>query len=154
MACEVLVHGRVVLVVWGTPELQDLILVEKTVMSVYDSRGPVVFVARVPPSGGMPDEHVRAEITRMLGRFMKRLVSYHAVMEGRGFVAAAKRTVLATSFLLAGQRHSYHVHSTVDEVAPAVPPVHRHEVHAAMINFQRNGHFATSLRPQPRAHAS
>lgn len=153
MACDIVVHGRVVLVVWGTPEMRDLIRVEATVNSVYEQRGPVVFVARVPPNASAPDEKIRSAITDMLERFMKMLTGYHAVFEGRGFFAAAKRTVLATTFLMSGQRHRYRVHATMEEVADSVLPAYRHEVHAAMMHFRTRGHFAHSVRPMPDARA-
>jgi len=154
MTCELVVDERVVLVVWGTPELDDLVQLEQTICAVYEERGPVVFIARVPPSAPPPDELFRAELTKVLGRFMSRLVSYHAVVEGRGFFAAAKRTVLATIFLMSGQSRAFNVHATVEEVLPAVPPGYREEVRSALSYFRLRGHFAHSLRPQAKARAS
>jgi hypothetical protein len=150
VACELNVHGRVMLAVWGRPEMDDIVACRAAVSSLHKQCGPVVFISRVPSNEAAPDDQVRDAITELLGEFMSDLASFHAVLEGRGFFAAAKRTVLATVFLMTGKRLKYHVHSTLDQVLESVSPSDRNEVAAALMNFRNRGLIRPSV-PGPAA---
>jgi hypothetical protein len=136
MACEVAESGRVVLAVWGKPELDDLPRLEQTVRRVRLTAGPVIFISRVPPHAKAPEPQVRDAIVRMLNHFIELCASYHAVMEGSGVAAAGKRTVLSAIFLMTGRRKHYHVHSRCTEVAGCVPAEQLPELQSALRAFR------------------
>ncbi len=139
MACEIVSSWRVVLVVWGKPELRDLKAIEREVKMVYEAFGPVIFIARVPPHAEAPEQHVREAIAQLLERFTEMCLSYHTVLEGSGFAVAAKRMVLSTIIMMTGRRNRYHVHSRCEEAALAVPAARRAEALRALRLFRVRG---------------
>ena len=139
MACEIAVSGRVVLVLWGKPELSDLPRIDQQVRGARAEAGPVIFIARVPAHAEAPDPEVRAAITDMLQTFMSLCSSYHTVLEGSGFAAAAKRMVLSTIFLMTGRREKSHVHSSCDALLSGAPASERVELGAALQALRGRG---------------
>jgi hypothetical protein len=145
MTCQLSAHGRVLLVLWGKPELVDVSNIGETVTKLHAQLGPVIFVARVPKNSQAPDEHVRSAIAKLAPALMPRCASHHTVLEGSGFVVAAKRAVLSTMFLMTGKRHNHHVHATVDEVTAAVPAAYRGDMQEALDAFRAEGLLSREL---------
>ena len=139
MACEIAVSGRVVLVLWGRPELSDLPRVDGAVRGARAEAGPVIFIARVPAHAEAPDPQVRVAITGMLESFMAQCSSYHTVLEGSGFAAAAKRMVLATIFLMTRRREKSHVHSNCDALLSVATAEERDELTVALRALRERG---------------
>ncbi len=149
MACEIVSSGRVVLVVWGKPELRDLPKVEREVRHIRDSFGPVIFVARVPAHAEPPEQHVREAIAQLLESFTDLCLSYHAVIEGSGFSAASKRMALSAIFMMTGRRKRYYVHSRCDDVPLALPLEQRTEVTRALRLFRVRGMLEREVQRTP-----
>lgn len=139
MACEIAVTGRVVLVLWGKPEALDIARVEREVRGACAASGPVIFIARVPAQAEPPDPALRDAISAMLDQFLTLCSSYHTVLEGSGFAAAAKRMVLATIFVVTGRRGRNYVHSRCEEIASVLKPGERVEFEAALHVLRARG---------------
>ncbi|HSY25241.1 MAG TPA: hypothetical protein VK841_24115 [Polyangiaceae bacterium] len=151
MACEIIEYRRVMLVVWGTPELPDFQRILSRLAGLHASVGPIVFIARVPANAAPPDEKMRKEVSRMLPLIASHCASYHAVFEGVGFVASAKRAILSTMFLMSAGRKRYHVHASVAEVERAVSLESRSDVAAAIVHFRSEGGLDHTLQSLPPA---
>lgn len=147
MACEIAVTGRVVLVLWGKPQATDLPLVERAVERARAASGPVIFIARVPEHAAPPDPHLRDAISAMLDHFLTLCASYHTVLEGSGFAAAAKRMVVSAIFVVTGRRGRTFVHSHCEDVPSVLKPHERAEVEAALQVMRARGLLD---RPEPR----
>jgi hypothetical protein len=156
MGCEIVEHKRVFFVLWGKPEPADVAKLRKRVATLYDKVGPFVLIARVPATAEAPSETMRRDLAAAMRDAAKTCASYHAVLEGTGFVSAAKRAVLTTLFIMSGHHGKFHVHSGLDQVLEAVPLPFRGEVMAALRKFESRGLFAHTLLsiPPPRALAS
>lgn len=139
MACTIATSGKVVLLVWGKPEVKDLDAISAAVDATVTRCGPIVLVARVPAGAAAPDEQLRKQIAARLPSLVDRCASYHAVLEGNGFFNAAKRAALATMFLMSGRRNRYHVHANVSEVVDSVALPYVSEVTTALRQFQPLG---------------
>ncbi|HVZ33505.1 MAG TPA: hypothetical protein VG963_13830 [Polyangiaceae bacterium] len=148
MACDIFTSGRVMLVVWGKPELRDLARVDEAARVAYERHGPLIFIARVPAHAVAPDEDLRGAMAKLLERFTARCATYHTVLEGSGFFAAAKRTALATLFLMTGKRSKHFVHSRCDDVPTALPHELRAELRDALRLF-RARRWLDDLRSLP-----
>jgi hypothetical protein len=149
MACRVVNHGRVVFVLWGDPEMADMDRILQAVSERHRAFGPIVFIARVPPSAAPPSEPIRREIARKLPQVFERCVSYHALLEGEGFVAATKRAAIATIFLMSGGRKRYYVHATHADILRAAPTDYVADVELALKSFESRGLLSNDLAALP-----
>jgi hypothetical protein len=109
------------LVVWGAPLQPDI---EQVVQAIHSARleygAPVLYIARVPKEAPAPDRNTRKLIDRALPEFLANCSSYHVVMEGEGFFAALKRSVLTSTLLPSWRRRMFYVHAHCSDVGPAV----------------------------------
>ena len=145
MACSLVHRGRVLLALWGRPEHSDIETIVRRVHDRHREAGPLVFIARVPATAEAPDEAVRKEISRRIPTILECCASYHAVLEGSGFVAAAKRAVLTTIFNLSRDRRRYHVHPACSDVLHAIPRSYAAEVATALELFESRGLLSKDL---------
>ena len=139
MSCKIASYRRVVIVVWGKPQLTDVPRVVSAVKAAHDKFGPVVFIARMPSWSEPPPEAVQKEISRNTPAFLDSCVSQHIVFEGEGFASAAKRLALAGIIFVTARRVGHFVHAKVEEVAERVPAVAKADVEVAMQQFRTDG---------------
>ncbi len=115
--------------VWGQPTLADVENVLRELRAAAaKARGPVVYVTRLPSDAPAPSPEVRAYLNSVMPVITTLCSSYHVVLEGSGFLAAVKRSVLISLFQISPRRNTFFVHATVDGVASKVPP----EKHAVL----------------------
>jgi hypothetical protein len=121
MACEILSTEAAVFVLWGKPTKADMDRVVNRLELVASASGQsVIYVARIPKTAPAPDDDARAYMNLLMPRFVKVCSSYHAVLEGSGFVSAIKRAVL-TGLLQWGFRNgTFFVHESEKTIAAKV----------------------------------
>jgi hypothetical protein len=126
MACEIVSSDGGVFVLWGKPTKEDLDRVLERVQQTAAAAGHrIVFVARVPERAPAPDDEVRAYLKSIMARFFEDCSSYHAVLEGGGFVSAAKRAILIGLMQLGSRGSNFFVHGHVDGVLAKTDPSSR-----------------------------
>ena len=145
MACEIVKSGRVMFVLWGTPERKDFDSIISEARLLHCARGPFVFVARVPAGAQAPSDALKGDVSRCIGFLLEHCASYHGVIEGNGFTMSAKRAVLATLFLMTRHRGKLHVHPSVNQVADSAPSEMRDDVVAAFKQFEPSGVLGRNL---------
>jgi hypothetical protein len=117
LSIEVCSTPGAVFALWGEPTIEDVEkLLDQLRAACRASSGAVVYVARIPSDAPVPSAEVRRYIDRNMTELVRLCTSYHAVMEGSGFVAALKRGVLVSMQQLAGRSKTFFVHGTTDEV--------------------------------------
>jgi hypothetical protein len=121
MACEILSTEAAVFVLWGKPTKADMDRVVNRLELVASASGQsVIYIARIPKTAPAPDDDARAYMNLLMPRFVKVCSSYHAVLEGSGFVSAIKRAVL-TGLLQWGFRNgTFFVHESEKTIAAKV----------------------------------
>ena len=121
MSCELISVERAVFVLWGRPTKPDLDrVVDRVELVARTCAGPIVFIARIPPNAPAPDDQARAHMNALMPRFVKVCSSYHAVLEGSGFVSAVKRAIL-TGLLQFGFRNgTFFVHPSESTIVSKV----------------------------------
>jgi hypothetical protein len=155
MACEIAEYKRIVLVVWGKPEIADFKRIVDAVEPICKARGPVLLIARIPVGAEAPDQATRSRISSMMPDLMRSCASFHAVLEGTGFVNAAKRAALTTIFMMTGRRMPYHVHARVEDVQQGLAPALVGEFLVAVERFRPRGLLARNLASLfPPAHTA
>lgn len=113
MACQILSVEGAVFVLWGRPTQGDLErVVERVEQVAAAAASPIVFIARVPQDAPAPDADVRTRLNELMPRFARVCSSYHAVLEGGGFVCAFKRAILAGLFQFGFRSGTFFVHDT------------------------------------------
>lgn len=140
VACEVISVDGAVFVVWGQPTKQDLDEVVKRVESAAAEAGrPVVYITRVPADAPAPEGDVRAHMNALIPRFVKVCSSYHAVLEGQGFVSAIKRMVLASIFQFGFRSGTFFVHDSERSILDKVEPGARRAVESILARAAEKG---------------
>ncbi len=145
MASEIVRTGRVMFVLWGTPERGDFETIAAQARALHDARGPFVFITRVPAGAAAPPDGIRKEVSRCMSLLFERCASYHGILEGSGFTASAKRAVVATLLLMTPHRGKLHIHPKVEDVASAVPPEFAFEVTAVLKTLEPKGLLTRDL---------
>ena len=111
MSCEILSIEGAVFVLWGKPTKRDLDRVVDRVELIASASGrPIVFIARIPKNAPAPDDEARAHMNALMPRFIAVCSSYHAVLEGSGFVSAIKRAILAGLLQFGFRNGTFFVH--------------------------------------------
>lgn len=133
MACEIIDVEGAVFVLWGRPTRVDLDRVVERVEQVASAAGgPIVFVARVPQAAPAPDGAVRAHLNQLMPRFATLCSSYHAVLEGGGFMSAIKRAIMAGLFQFGFRSGSFFVHESDRGVPGKVDGIDRARAQALL----------------------
>jgi hypothetical protein len=121
MTCEIVISKGAVFAVWGVASTQDVDRIIALAKANYEQFGePVTYITRVPVNAPPPNASVRHHINDVLPSAMKYCSTYHVVIEGDGFVAALKRSVLIGITQLTQRRGTFFVHAHVDEAVRAV----------------------------------
>jgi len=140
MACEIIDVEGAVFVLWGRPTQVDLDRVIERVEQVASAAGgPIVFVARVPQAAPAPDGAVRAHLNQMMPRFAKLCSSYHAVLEGGGFMSAIKRAIMAGLFQFGFRSGTFFVHETEHGITSKADGVDRARAQALLARAAAKG---------------
>jgi hypothetical protein len=135
-------------VVWGAPQPIDIARVVQALHSAREEQGsPVLFLARVPAEAPAPDRNTRKHIDRALPAFLADCSSYHVVMEGEGFFAAIKRSVLTSSLQPIWRRRMFYVHAHCADVQAALTPAEQTACQQLFELAQKEGLLAGPLPP-------
>jgi hypothetical protein len=133
MSCEILSLEGAVFVLWGKPTKDDLDrVVQRVELVASTSGGAIVFIARIPQGSPAPDDEARAHMNALMPRFIKVCSSYHAVIEGSGFVSAVKRAILAGLLQFGFRNGTFVVHESEKSVAGRVDRSMRPRVEALL----------------------
>lgn len=140
MACAFTIADGAVFCVWGQPTLEDVDAVLRELRAAAArARGPIVYITRVPSDAPTPDPEVRARLNAVMPLIPTLCSSYHVVLEGSGFVAAVKRSVLISLFQISPRRNTFFVHATADGVIPKLPPEKHARVRRLLLQAQQDG---------------
>lgn len=151
MACEIVSSDGGVFVLWGTPTKEDLERVLERVRLTAAAAGHrIVFVARVPESAPAPDDEVRAYLKSITPRLIEDCSSYHAVLEGGGFVSAAKRAILTGLLQLGFRNGTFFVHGHVDGVLAKIAPSSRPQAQS-LLSLAAGRGLLTAPPPEERS---
>jgi hypothetical protein len=144
MAVSIVSGKGCVFSVWGRPKKEDMDLVLKELRETADiSGGPVAYVTRVPANSPAPDAEVRRHLDALMPEVVKCCSTYHVVLEGKGFVAAIKRTVLSSLFQIGWKRGLFFVHAFPSEVVHNVAAARVSEVTSVLERAKVVGLFTT-----------
>jgi hypothetical protein len=148
MACEILSIEGAVFVLWGKPSKRDLDRVFDRVELIASATGrPIVFIARIPKSAPAPDDEARAHMNALMPRFIAVCSSYHAVLEGSGFVSAIKRAMLAGLFQFGFRNGTFFVHENVKSIVGKVDREQRATAEAILALAEKKG-LLTAAPPE------
>jgi hypothetical protein len=138
VACEIVSHRGAVFSVWGAPTVED---VDRVLAAVAQAAatygGPIVYVTRVPPQAPAPEGPVRRHIDAVLPEMTRHCSSYHVVLEGAGFIASVKRSVLTNLLQPIWKRRKFYVHADVKEVRGHIEDGEQANVTALFAKAQR-----------------
>ncbi len=133
MACEIISVEGAVFVLWGKPTKQDLDRVVDRVELIASASGcSIVYIARIPKNAPAPDDEARAHMNALMPRFIKVCSSYHAVLEGSGFVSAVKRAILAGLLQFGFRNGSFFVHENEKGILAKVDRGMRRQTEAVL----------------------
>ena len=154
MSCEILSVDGAVFVLWGKPSKADLDrVVERVERVASDAGSPIVFIARIPEGAPAPEGEARAHMNALMPRFIKVCSSYHAVLEGRGFVSAVKRAILAGLSQFGFRNGTFVVHDSEKSVPSKVERSLRPRAEA-LLSLARTRGLLTATSPEDYALAS
>jgi hypothetical protein len=115
------IRGPVVYVSWKGLRLGDLEAVRAGITSMSRRRsGPVVYLSRIPGSGGAFSEEARQALTDFLIALVAVCAGIHHIIEGEGFLAGARRAVVTTMAQATSRPRIFHTHATFAEAAAAI----------------------------------
>lgn len=133
MSCEILSVEGAVFVLWGRPTKADLDRVVNRVELIASASGhPIVYIARIPKTAPAPEGEARAHMNALMPRFISVCSSYHAVLEGSGFVSAIKRAVLAGLLQFGFRNGTFYVHENEKSIVAKVERRDRPNVEAIL----------------------
>ena len=107
--------GRTFVVTWGEVEIPDLMEVRRLLKELGAQLGRApIYLAITPPDAPPPRDEVRKEMLATMGETSNLTETLHLVLEGSGLKFSALRSMVASMFLLAGNRRIF-VHDTVKD---------------------------------------
>jgi hypothetical protein len=140
MACEIISVEGAVFVLWGKPTKQDLDRVVDRVELIASASGhPIVYIARIPKNAPAPDDEARSHMNALMPRFIKVCSSYHAVLEGSGFVSAIKRAILAGLLQFGFRQGTFFVHENDKGILAKVDRNMRRQTEAVLDLARKTG---------------
>jgi hypothetical protein len=106
--------GRVLLVRWIDPTLADLAEVRVQLKKLGDKLGArPVYIAITPSDSTPPTDSVRKEMMNTMQETSELTDTLHLVLEGSGLKFSALRSIVASMFLVSGNRRTF-VHDNVE----------------------------------------
>jgi hypothetical protein len=140
MACAFTIVDGALFCVWGEPTLADVeILMKELRAAAAKAGGPIVYVTRIPLDAPTPNPTVRARLNAVMPTITTLCSTYHVVLEGSGFVAAMKRSVLLSLFQISPRRNTFFVHASVDEIASKLAPEKRATLRKLLVQVEKEG---------------
>lgn len=140
MACDIISVSGAVFVLWGQPTKADIDqVVQRVEQAANEVNRPIVFIARIPKDAPAPEGDARAHMNRMMPRFIQACSSYHAVLEGSGFVSAVKRAILAGLLQFGFRSGTFFVHENVRAIPTSVTRELRPSAESALALAERKG---------------
>lgn len=140
MACEIISVSGAVFVLWGQPTKDDIDrVVQRVEQAASEVNHPIIFMARIPKNSPPPEGDARAHMNRQMPRFIQLCSSYHAVLEGSGFVSAIKRAVLASLLQFGFRNGTFFVHEDVRAILNTVDREFRANAEAALALAEQQG---------------
>ena len=119
--------------------MEDVERVRLAVAAAADAyQQPIVYVTRVPSKAPAPDEPVRRHLDAVLPEIARRCSSYHVILEGAGFIAAVKRSVLTNLLQPIWRPRKFYVHAHATEVPPHLDATEQVNVNALLKRAQRH----------------
>lgn len=107
-------RGRVFLVRWIEPTVDDLRLVRVRLKDLGARNGkPPIYIAITPSESAPPGDAVRKEMLATMGETSDLTESLHLVLEGSGLKFSALRSIVASMFLIGGNRKTF-VHDKLE----------------------------------------
>jgi hypothetical protein len=126
--------GRTLVVIWGAPIIADLAEVRRRLREFGDRLGrQPVYIAITPPESPAPTDEVRKEMLATMKETSDLTESLHLVLEGSGLKYSALRSMVASMFLLAGNRKIF-VHSNLADalIRTSLTPAERDDIYATI----------------------
>jgi hypothetical protein len=153
LACEIVSVDGAVFALWGKPSKHDLNRVLAEVERVATTSGhPIVYIARIPQNAPAPEGDARAHMNSLMPQFIKHCASYHAVLEGGGFLSAVKRAILAGLLQFGVRSGMFFVHKSEKEILEKVDRKLRPNVQAVLALASNKG-LLTAPAPEQLANA-
>lgn len=107
--------NRTLVVIWGEVSPADLLSVRSHLKAFGQRLGALpVYLAVTPPEAPPPSDEARKEMLATMGETSALTETLHLVLEAQGLRATALRSVVASMFLIAGNRKIF-VHHTVED---------------------------------------
>jgi hypothetical protein len=133
MTCEIISGNGAVFSVWGKPARGDMDRVVETLGEAAAHAGaPVTYITRVPVDAPAPDADVRQYLDSLMPRVVECCETYHVILEGSGFLAAVKRSVLVGIFQIRWRNGTFFVHADISEVTSKISRERRPGVEALL----------------------
>jgi hypothetical protein len=105
--------GRIFVVRWIEPTVDDLNEIRTRLKALGAKLGkPPVYIAITPAESTPPTDSVRKEMLATMGEMSNLTESLHLVLEGSGLKFSALRSIVASMFLIGGNRKT-HVHDSL-----------------------------------------
>jgi hypothetical protein len=140
MSCEIISGFGAVFSVWGEPSRADIDRVAEAMRTARANAGEqITYVTRVPMDAPAPEPEVRRRLDALMPMVVENCATYHVILEGGGFLAAVKRSVLVSIFQIRWRSGTFFVHSNCDEVLAAVSPSRRAGVEALLKRAREQG---------------
>lgn len=140
MTCEIISGTGVVFSVWGRPSPADMDGVVEAMRAGRESSGaPITYITRVPIDAPAPEPDVRRYLDSLMPLVVDNCSTYHVILEGHGFLAAMKRSVLVGVFQIRWRNGTFFVHADASEVASKVSPDRRAAVDALLARARQQG---------------
>ncbi|HET9930875.1 MAG TPA: hypothetical protein VFQ35_09320 [Polyangiaceae bacterium] len=133
MTCEILAGTGAVFSVWGKPARTDMDRILENLGDAASRAGaPVTYITRVPVDAPAPEADVRQYLDSLMPRVVDYCKTYHVILEGVGFLAAVKRSVLVGIFQVRWRNGTFFVHAGSNEVLEKVGTERRAGVEALL----------------------
>lgn len=114
VAAQIEEVGRILLIRWLNPAVGDVReAVERLKGLAARLKVQPIYIAVVPSESEPPSDDVRKEMLAMMDDASSISESIHLVLEGTGLKFSALRSIVASMFLVAGNRKTF-VHDKID----------------------------------------
>lgn len=119
------IRGPVAYVSWRGLRPGDLDAVRGEIANLRRRRAaPVVYLSRIPGSGGAFTEEERRVLTEFLISLVPECAAIHHVIEGEGFLVGARRAIVTTMAQATSRPRIFHTHAKFAEAAASIGAVY------------------------------
>ena len=108
---------------WSRFRLADLVAVRAEVASArIRARQELVYLSVVPASNRAFSQQEHAALGAYVKDLLTDCVSIHHVVDGEGFVASARRSIVTQLALASARPDAFFTHATLEEAAAVIAP--------------------------------